>query len=86
MLRRVAMVHPSLVLKCLKVPSFHLSIGEPSLSPLNRDPRDRGKGGDFATSFLEPTMVIQTRPSTLENLLLPNGLRVSFTAFLIDEG
>ena len=86
MLRRVAMVHPSLVLKCLKVPSFHLSIGEPSLSPLNRDPRDRGKGGDFATSFLEPTMVIPTRPSTLENLLLPSGLRVSFTALLIDEG
>jgi hypothetical protein len=85
MLRRVAMVHPSLVLKCLKVPSFHLSIGEPSLSPLNRDPRDRGKGGDFATSFLEPTMVNSTWLQPLKSPCLLSRLRVAFLALSIDE-
>ena len=82
MLRHVAMVHPSLVPKCLKVPSFHLSNGEPSLSPLNRDPRDRGKGGDFATSFLEPTMVKFTWASTLENPLPPEPLEGGFSGRL----
>ena len=51
MLHRVPTVHPSLFLKCLKVPSFHSSIGKPSLSPLNREGRDRDKGADFTTLF-----------------------------------
>ena len=80
------MVHPPSFLKCLKVPSFHSSVGEPCLPPLNREGRDRGGDADFETSNFSPSMVVATNSSTLENLLSPGVKGAGKTALLIDEG